>query len=302
MVGRISSPRFVGRVAELEALEELLRHAASGSGGAMLVAGEAGIGKSRLVVELGTRARAAGTLVLVGECVELAEGELAFSPIIAALRGVMADAAALEGLGGPLRSALAALWPVPGAAESSALAGRRSPKPAATQTAPTSSARPCLSYATEGSRARSACKRGTHEDLSGRRGRRAVCESAARPSSANAAEHAQEGPSKTQSTAAVPIGTGRRHQSSPRRPRSRHWGSSPLGAQQPPTTLPRATDDGLKHVCARDHVRFVVGVRHDGLLADPSLSRTVCGRRACRTSRWRRLAAGRRCLVRQTPH
>jgi DNA-binding CsgD family transcriptional regulator len=123
MVGRISSPRFVGRVAELEALEELLRHAASGSGGAMLVAGEAGIGKSRLVVELGTRARAAGTLVLVGECVELAEGELAFSPIIAALRGVMADAAALEGLGGPLRSALAALWPIPGAAEG-VVAGR----------------------------------------------------------------------------------------------------------------------------------------------------------------------------------
>ncbi|HEX4283098.1 MAG TPA: AAA family ATPase [Solirubrobacteraceae bacterium] len=117
MVGRISSPRFVGRVAELEALEELVRRAGSGSGGAMLVAGEAGIGKSRLVAELGTRARAAGTSVLVGECVELAEGELAFSPIISALRGVMADAAALEGLGGPLLSALAALWPVAGAVE-----------------------------------------------------------------------------------------------------------------------------------------------------------------------------------------
>ena len=83
----------------------------------MLVAGEAGIRKSRLVAELGTRALAAGTLVLAGECVELAEGELAFSPIISALRGVMADAAALEGLGGPLRSALAALWPVPGAVD-----------------------------------------------------------------------------------------------------------------------------------------------------------------------------------------
>jgi hypothetical protein len=94
----------------------------------------------------------------------------------------------------------------------------------------------------------------------------------------------KEGPSKTQSTAAVPIGTGRRHQSSPRRPRSRYSGSSPLGAQQPPTTLPRATDDGLNHVCARDHVRFFLGVRHDGLLADPSLSRPVCGRRVCRTS------------------
>ncbi len=52
----------------------------------MLVAGEAGMGKSRLVAELGTRAEGAGALVLVGECVELAEGELAFLPIISALR------------------------------------------------------------------------------------------------------------------------------------------------------------------------------------------------------------------------
>jgi hypothetical protein len=117
MVRRISSPRFVGRVAELEALDELLRQAWSGSGGGMVVVGDAGIGKSRLVVELGTRVRATGALVLVGECVELAEGELAFSPIISALRGAMADAGAVEGLGRPLRSALAALWPVPGAVE-----------------------------------------------------------------------------------------------------------------------------------------------------------------------------------------
>ncbi|MBV9606946.1 MAG: AAA family ATPase [Solirubrobacterales bacterium] len=112
-------------MAELGALEELVAWAGSGSGGVMLVAGDAGIGKSRLVGELGTHARATGALVLVGECVELAEGELAFSPIISALRGVMADAAALEGLGGPVRSALAALWPVAGAVEG--VAGGREP-------------------------------------------------------------------------------------------------------------------------------------------------------------------------------
>jgi len=117
MVGRISSPRFVGRVAELEALEQLLERAASGGGGAMLVAGEAGIGKSRLAAELETRARAHDAMVLVGECVELADGELAFSPIISALRGVMESDDALEGLGWRLRSALGALWPVPGAGE-----------------------------------------------------------------------------------------------------------------------------------------------------------------------------------------
>jgi DNA-binding CsgD family transcriptional regulator/tetratricopeptide (TPR) repeat protein len=123
MVGRISSPRFVGRVAELRALEQLLERAAAGTGGAMLVAGEAGIGKSRLVSELEARAHAGDALVLVGECVELAEGELAFSPIIAALRGVMEEAVALEGLGDPLRAALAVLWPTSGETEG-VVAGR----------------------------------------------------------------------------------------------------------------------------------------------------------------------------------
>jgi len=117
MLGRISSPRFVGRIAELGALEQLLERAAAGTGGAILVAGEAGIGKSRLVAEFETRARAAGAVVLMGECVELAEGELAFSPMISALRRVMQDAEAIEGLPGPLRSALVVLWPSAGAAE-----------------------------------------------------------------------------------------------------------------------------------------------------------------------------------------
>ena len=117
MIGRISSPRFVGRVAELEALDRLLVATDSRGGGAMLVVGEAGIGKSRLLAELETRARAADILVLRGECVELGEGELAFAPVISALRDVMEDSKALEGLGTPLRSALAALWSVPGVSE-----------------------------------------------------------------------------------------------------------------------------------------------------------------------------------------
>jgi len=47
--------------------------------------------------------------------VELTEGELAFAPIISALRGVVEDGRAQEALEGPMRSALAALWPVAGA-------------------------------------------------------------------------------------------------------------------------------------------------------------------------------------------
>ena len=117
-VGRISSPRFVGRGAELDALERLLARASSGSSRAVLVAGDAGIGKSRLVGELEERARARDVCVLVGECVELAEGELAFAPIISALRGVMQEPASVEWLEGAQRSALASLWPVVGAGES----------------------------------------------------------------------------------------------------------------------------------------------------------------------------------------
>jgi hypothetical protein len=60
-------------------------------------------------------ARAHEALVLIGECVELAEGELAFATIISALRGVIEDGRALDGIEGPMRSALGALWPVAGA-------------------------------------------------------------------------------------------------------------------------------------------------------------------------------------------
>jgi predicted ATPase/DNA-binding CsgD family transcriptional regulator len=117
MVGRISSPRFVGRIAELDVLERALARASSGTGAAVLVAGEAGIGKSRLVSEIEERARAREARVLIGECVELAEGELAFAPIISALRGVIGDGRVLEGVEGPMRSALATLWSVAGADE-----------------------------------------------------------------------------------------------------------------------------------------------------------------------------------------
>ena len=51
---------LVGRLPELELLEEQLRQAVAGQGGTVLVAGDAGIGKTRLVTELGARARAAG--------------------------------------------------------------------------------------------------------------------------------------------------------------------------------------------------------------------------------------------------
>lgn len=75
-VRRISSPVFVGRRSELAALDAVLARAGDGGGSAVLVEGEAGIGKSRLMARLESRARAAGVAVLVGECLPLAGGSL----------------------------------------------------------------------------------------------------------------------------------------------------------------------------------------------------------------------------------
>ena len=57
---------FVGRERELAALRERLSRAAAGEGAFVLVAGEAGAGKTRLVRELAQEAAAAGVLVLYG--------------------------------------------------------------------------------------------------------------------------------------------------------------------------------------------------------------------------------------------
>ena len=77
---------FVGRQSELEALTERLDEAiAGGRGSVFLIAGEAGIGKSRLLEELAGRARERGTTVVWGRCWE-AGGAPAYWPWIQSLR------------------------------------------------------------------------------------------------------------------------------------------------------------------------------------------------------------------------
>lgn len=76
---------FVGRRAELAELERALDEALAGSARVALVAGDPGIGKSRLAAELAARARARGARVLVGRCWE-AGGAPAYWPWVQALR------------------------------------------------------------------------------------------------------------------------------------------------------------------------------------------------------------------------
>ena len=86
MSARISSPVFVGRDEELGRLEAVLEGATAGTVGTVLVGGEAGVGKSRLLAEFRTRAASAGVRVLEGGCVDLGDGARPYDPFVAALR------------------------------------------------------------------------------------------------------------------------------------------------------------------------------------------------------------------------
>src|SRR6266487_2566277 len=99
LVGRrsaVATP-FVGREAELAALSADLDAAAVGRGGVVLLAGEPGIGKTRLAEELAAQATARGALVLWGRCWE-GEGAPAFWPWVQVVRAYVqaGDPAALR--------------------------------------------------------------------------------------------------------------------------------------------------------------------------------------------------------------
>ena len=113
MPARVSSPSFIGRAEELAALAAALERAAAGQSAAVLLGGDAGMGKSRLVAEFEQRARETGAEVLVGQCVELADGELPYGPVVAALRPLATGAAdgPVDALHPGARAALARLWP-----------------------------------------------------------------------------------------------------------------------------------------------------------------------------------------------
>jgi DNA-binding CsgD family transcriptional regulator/tetratricopeptide (TPR) repeat protein len=77
---------FVGRAGELAELERALEATRAGSGLIVLVAGEAGIGKTRLASELARRAGSEGFEVLLGRSIDLVGTELPYQPFVEALR------------------------------------------------------------------------------------------------------------------------------------------------------------------------------------------------------------------------
>lgn len=66
----LQAATFIGREPELNRLTTALEQTLQGKGSAWLIGGESGVGKSRLVDELRTRALVAGAMVLRGQAVE----------------------------------------------------------------------------------------------------------------------------------------------------------------------------------------------------------------------------------------
>jgi DNA-binding CsgD family transcriptional regulator len=90
-VPRVSSARFIGRRDELAAVRAAAASAAAGRARVVLIDGDAGIGKSRLVATACAQARQDGMLAVVGLCVPLGEASVAFAPFTELLRHLRDD-------------------------------------------------------------------------------------------------------------------------------------------------------------------------------------------------------------------
>jgi DNA-binding NarL/FixJ family response regulator/tetratricopeptide (TPR) repeat protein len=112
-VVRITSPTFIGRSAELAMLDEALEAAAQGHTTTVLIGGDAGVGKTRLLQTWNEHARERGANVVTGSCLDLGESGPGYTAIVEALREL------IEGLGsddinellGPDRSILSRVVP-----------------------------------------------------------------------------------------------------------------------------------------------------------------------------------------------
>ena len=103
--------QFIGRADELTRLKAALATATAGTGRTIILGGEAGIGKTRLLEKFATDARVDGAQVLSGGCIEFDGRGLPFAPFVEALRALVrtVEVARVPALLGPARHGLATL-------------------------------------------------------------------------------------------------------------------------------------------------------------------------------------------------
>jgi class 3 adenylate cyclase len=111
-LARVLCEALVGRQAEISLLEDALLAAIRGDGGVVIVGGEAGMGKTRLVTDLAARARRRGCGVVSGACSE-AELSLPYLPFLEAIGNHLAkeDMIGLRDRLGSAADELAQLFP-----------------------------------------------------------------------------------------------------------------------------------------------------------------------------------------------
>src|SRR5437763_16244041 len=112
MVERALCPVLVGRAEELSILEDARLAANRGQGSVVALAGDAGLGKTRLAMELEHRARAIGAEVLSGGCSE-ADLSLPYLPLLEAIGNFLAgtDVATVRAALGSAARGICPLFP-----------------------------------------------------------------------------------------------------------------------------------------------------------------------------------------------
>jgi DNA-binding CsgD family transcriptional regulator/tetratricopeptide (TPR) repeat protein len=115
---RATSETLVGREDEMSSLRRAMDSALVDGSAVVLVAGEAGVGKSRLIQELVAEAAARRFRIGVGHCVDFGETIWPLAPLRELVAGLMdqLDEEALDLVLGPARVALARLVTAPGGA------------------------------------------------------------------------------------------------------------------------------------------------------------------------------------------
>lgn len=107
------SPVFVGRHREVACLTAALETADAGRTTAVVVAGESGVGKTRLLTHFARLASERGATVLVGRCVELQDACPPYWPFLDAFRRLLGrlDPEHVDDLVGPFRHEVAPFLP-----------------------------------------------------------------------------------------------------------------------------------------------------------------------------------------------
>jgi ATP/maltotriose-dependent transcriptional regulator MalT len=127
VVRSVSSRSIIGREGPLRALDGLLADASGGRPRIAVLAGEAGVGKTRLVTAMEDGARERGFVVLHGESIEFGGDGFAYAPVASALQDLPRDwtVEVMRTATAETRAALGGLVPAVDHAERRVTAGRR---------------------------------------------------------------------------------------------------------------------------------------------------------------------------------